>query len=95
MKIVIAIDSLKGCLSSIEAANAIKKGIENAKLDAKVIIKPLAIRGKCASTDEVVSKSIEAAKAANYVNCEDLVVVSAGSPFGISGTTNLIKVEIV
>lgn len=46
MKIVIAIDSLKGCLSSIEAANAIKKGIENAKLDAKVIIKPLADGGE-------------------------------------------------
>ena len=28
MKIVIAIDSFKGSLSSIEAANAIKKGIE-------------------------------------------------------------------
>ena len=46
MKIVIAIDSLKGSLSSIEAANAIKKGIENAKLDAKVIIKPLADGGE-------------------------------------------------
>lgn len=46
MKIVIAIDSLKGSLSSIEAANAIKKGINNAKLDAKVEIKPLADGGE-------------------------------------------------
>ena len=53
------------------------------------------IRGKCASTDEVLSKSIEAARSANYVNYEDLVVVSAGLPFGISRTTNLIKIEIV
>ena len=46
MKIVIAIDSLKGSLSSIEAANAIKKGIENSKLDAEIIIKPLADGGE-------------------------------------------------
>ncbi|WP_434798242.1 glycerate kinase family protein [Terrisporobacter vanillatitrophus] len=46
MKIVIAIDSLKGSLSSIEAANAIKKGIENSKLDADVEIKPLADGGE-------------------------------------------------
>lgn len=46
MKIVIAIDSLKGSLSSIEAANAIKKGVENAKLNAEVIIKPLADGGE-------------------------------------------------
>ena len=46
MKIVIAIDSLKGSLSSIEAANAIKKGIENSKLDAEVEIKPLADGGE-------------------------------------------------
>ncbi|MGL5328375.1 MAG: glycerate kinase family protein [Peptostreptococcaceae bacterium] len=46
MKIVIAIDSLKGSLSSIEAANAIKKGISNAKLNAEVEIKPLADGGE-------------------------------------------------
>ncbi|WP_122639011.1 MULTISPECIES: glycerate kinase family protein [unclassified Romboutsia] len=46
MKIVIAIDSLKGSLSSMEAANAIKKGIENAKLQADVEIKPLADGGE-------------------------------------------------
>ncbi len=46
MKIVIAIDSLKGSLSSIQAAHAIKKGISNANLNAKVIIKPLADGGE-------------------------------------------------
>ncbi len=46
MKIVIAIDSLKGSLSSIQAAHAIKKGISNANLDAEVIIKPLADGGE-------------------------------------------------
>lgn len=46
MKIVIAIDSLKGSLSSIEAANAIKKGIKNSKLEAEIEIKPLADGGE-------------------------------------------------
>lgn len=45
MKIVIAIDSLKGSLTSIEAGNAIKKGILNA-VDAEVIVKPLADGGE-------------------------------------------------
>ena len=46
MKIVIAIDSFKGSLSSIEAANAIKKGIENSNLDADIEIKLLADGGE-------------------------------------------------
>ena len=45
MKVVIAIDSLKGSLSSIEAANAIKKGILSV-CDADVVIKPLADGGE-------------------------------------------------
>ena len=42
MKILISIDSLKGSLSSIEAGNAIKKGILKVKEDAQVKILPLA-----------------------------------------------------
>lgn len=45
MKVVVAIDSLKGSLSSIEAGNAIKEGILRVK-DANVIIKPLADGGE-------------------------------------------------
>lgn len=46
MKVVIAIDSLKGSLSSIEAGNAIKDGILRVKNDTEVIIKPLADGGE-------------------------------------------------
>ena len=42
MKVVIAIDSLKGSLSSIEAGMAIREGVLRAKPDAEVIVKPLA-----------------------------------------------------
>lgn len=46
MKVVISIDSLKGSLSSIEAANAIKKGIEKVDNDIEVVIMPLADGGE-------------------------------------------------
>ncbi len=45
MKVVVAIDSLKGSLSSIEAGNAIKDGILRV-VDADVVIKPLADGGE-------------------------------------------------
>ena len=46
MKILISIDSLKGSLSSIEAVNAIKKGILKVREDAQVKILPLADGGE-------------------------------------------------
>ena len=41
-----AIDSLKGSLSSLEAGNAIKQGIKRVYQDAKIIVKPLADGGE-------------------------------------------------
>lgn len=46
MKIVVAIDSLKGSLSSNNAGNTIKQGILNVMPNANVIIKPLADGGE-------------------------------------------------
>ena len=46
MKAVIAIDSLKGSLTSMEAGNAAKEGILCAIPDAEVIVKPLADGGE-------------------------------------------------
>jgi glycerate kinase len=46
MKVVVAIDSLKGSLSSLEAGNAIKRGILNATPDAEVCVRPLADGGE-------------------------------------------------
>ncbi|MCC8138162.1 MAG: glycerate kinase [Clostridiales bacterium] len=53
MKAVIAIDSLKGSLSSIEAGEAIRDGILKAKPDADVIIRPLADGGE-GTTDALI-----------------------------------------
>ncbi len=46
MKVVIAIDSLKGSLTSMEAGNAAKAGILAARPDAQVLVKPLADGGE-------------------------------------------------
>ncbi len=46
MKVVIAIDSFKGSLSSLQAGNAVKDSIHRLKNDAKVLIKPLADGGE-------------------------------------------------
>ena len=53
MKVVIAIDSLKGSLSSMEAGMAIKDWILAAKPDAEVIVKPLADGGE-GTTDALI-----------------------------------------
>ena len=52
MKVVIAIDSLKGSLSSMDAGNAIKNGILKA-VDAEVIVCPLADGGE-GTTDALI-----------------------------------------
>ena len=49
------------------------------------------MREKSTNTDQVIENSIKAAKEANYVHENDIVVITAGG----NGTTNLIKVETV
>ena len=47
------------------------------------------------STDEMLRLSVDEAKKSGYVNNGDLVVITAGVPVGESGTTNLMKVQLV
>ena len=47
------------------------------------------------STDELVSRAVESAEAAGLVKRGDLVVVTAGVPVGVSGTTNMIRIQQV
>ncbi len=46
MKVVVAIDSLKGSLTSMEAGNAVKIGVEKVFPDAEVAVRPLADGGE-------------------------------------------------
>lgn len=47
------------------------------------------------STDEVIDLSIKAAVDKKYVKEGDLVVITAGVPVGMAGSTNLLKVHII
>nr|WP_018249118.1 pyruvate kinase [Orenia marismortui] len=46
------------------------------------------------STDEMIQDSINATLEAGYVNKDDVVVITAGTPVGEAGTTNLLKIEV-
>lgn len=47
------------------------------------------------ATDEVLEKSINAAFNAELISEGDLIIITAGIPAGIAGTTNMIKVHTV
>ncbi len=53
MKVVVAVDSFKGSMTSMEAGRAVEKGIKMAKPDAEVVIKPLADGGE-GTTDALI-----------------------------------------
>ena len=53
MKVVIAIDSFKGSMSSMEAGNAAKEGVLRAMPQAEVVVKPLADGGE-GTTDALI-----------------------------------------
>ncbi len=45
--------------------------------------------------DELFDHAVDCAVGAGYLTSGDLVVITAGAPLGISGTTNLLKVHLV
>lgn len=47
------------------------------------------------STDEMFDMGVEKALESGYVKSGELVVITAGVPIGVSGTTNILKVHIV
>ncbi len=47
------------------------------------------------STDQVIDSAISVAMEANYIVEGDLIVLTAGIPVGVKGTTNLLKVHTV
>ena len=49
----------------------------------------------CEGTDELIRNAVEVAHKAGLVRTGDVVIVVAGIPTGVSGTTNMIKAHIV
>ena len=70
MKVVVAIDSLKGSLSSLEAGQAIKEGVQVVYPEADVVVRPLADGGE--GTVEALAIGMEG----------ELVHVSVTGPLG-------------
>lgn len=57
-------------------------------------VTPLLIDEK-SSTDELFEHAVDSAHAAGLVEKGELVAITAGVPLGISGTTNMMKVQVV
>jgi len=51
--------------------------------------------GKASDTDELLSFAVEAAEKNGFAKAGEIVAITAGIPLGISGTTNMIKVQTV
>ncbi|MDH7578102.1 MAG: pyruvate kinase [Bacillota bacterium] len=47
------------------------------------------------NTDEMIQDAVDTGLAEGLIKCGDLVVITAGVPVGVPGTTNLLKVHIV
>ena len=57
-------------------------------------VTPLLI-GEESNTDELIEHAVDAGEKAGLLQSGELVVITAGVPLGISGTTNLMKVQVV
>ena len=57
-------------------------------------VTPLLMQEK-QSTDELFAHAVDVAIAAGLIRDGDLVVITAGVPLGVSGTTNMLKVHVV
>ncbi len=57
-------------------------------------VTPLLI-GEESNTDELIEHAVDAGEKAGLLQDGELVVITAGVPLGISGTTNLMKVQVV
>ncbi|HAA90068.1 MAG: Pyruvate kinase [Thermoanaerobacterales bacterium 50_218] len=57
-------------------------------------VRPLQIP-QTENTDEMINEAVKTSLIEGLIRCGDLVVITAGVPAGVPGTTNLLKVHIV
>ena len=92
MKVLVAIDSFKGSLSSLEAGNAVKSGIE--KLGCEVLVKPIADGGegsvealadalKARFMDVIVANPLGEKTSARYALKGELGILEMASASGL------------
>lgn len=90
MKVVIAIDSLKGSLTSMEAGRAIKEGILNVLPDTEVIVKPLADGGE--GTTEALAEGLGGEMV--YVDVHGPLETNVKAGYGLIGETKTAIMEM-
>ncbi|RDY25990.1 glycerate kinase [Romboutsia weinsteinii] len=90
MKIVISIDSLKGSLTSIEAANAIKEGILNVDNRAEIIVMPLADGGE--GTVEALVEGMNGEE--QIISVTGPIIKKVNATYGILKDTNTAIIEM-
>lgn len=81
MKIVVAMDSFKGCLSSREAGEAAAEGIRQIIPDAEVIVRPLADGGEgtvAALTEDATERVTVTGPLGEPVECEYGIIGKSG-----------------
>ena len=89
MKVVVAIDSFKGSLSSAEAGNAVKAGVLSAIPDARVIVKPLADGGE--GTVAALTRALNGRWKSVRVN--DPLGRPVSAIYGIAGETAILEMS--
>ena len=87
MKVVIAIDSFKGCLSSIEAGKSVSEGIKRVYPDADIVVRPIADGGE--GTVEAVISALNGQMRA--VNVHDPLFRPITAQYGIANNTAFIE----
>ena len=90
MKVVVAIDSFKGCVTSLEAGNAVKKGILQANPSNEVVVVPIGDGGE---------GSLEAIVEANNGTYNNVIVKGPllkdiTCEYGVISTTNTAVIEM-
>lgn len=82
MKVVIAMDSFKGSMTSLEAGNAAKKGVLSSLPDAQVLVFPLADGGE--GTVDALTEKVHP----NLSECEFQIACDVDNPLcGKQGAT--------
>ncbi|MGX9755369.1 glycerate kinase [Clostridioides difficile] len=90
MKILISIDSLKGSLSSIDAANAIKQGILKVEKNAEVKILPLADGGE--GTVDALVQGMNGKK--ETIEVTGPITTKVNATYGLLKSTNTAIIEM-
>lgn len=95
MNILIAIDSFKGCMSSLEAGKSVAKGARLVFPDAEIIVRPLADGGEgtvqalASGCNGIIHKAEVTGPLGNHVVCEYAIINGSTAVIEMAGAAGL------